>query len=638
MILYDIKNPGGSDTHYQYNKGGIFGGNAAATFNDSTGVSTFTGATITNCAVLGSDSAVFQPNANNTTFFEVNNSDGTHVCSVDTLNRAFVIGEFNAGLDTGLIVYNYGIGSHTAASAFKMQHEFFRFTNITAGIIVTYGYDETHSFGLQENGSPFHRAVMWFDGSGSGGGEGLTFLSPSSAPHFKFISTEPHLTLHNSTHEDSDGGRESRLNFKGEQSGEEETTLARIQASHSGATDDEKGQLQFYTNATADGDTPTLAATIDEDQTLDMESHRLDNLSDINFISATELTISSGAVTLTQGHHNIDTEGDAADDDLDTMNGGESGDIIYILPNDDAHTVRIRHAVGNIYLKHQVETRSYNFSSPSGSSGTFYVAGFFNWNATDANLTQISTTVTHGTANTSEAAHAGLVAGGAGTATGGSGAVTIVVSGTSIDDEGNRSAADSETIVSDITAMSTDEFFTSVKKWLGTITYTLTVGATGHTAYAADFNYGLCKYEDFSNQEFSVTTFEAVGLAGATDTGFNIRLIHYNSADWTYAATGFVPGPTAGDTSDLANMNIDHSTEQNLANGEQFAYKRSDLNTDVAGNVLEGVLIEITTTANKAVESMDIHIGVHTAPNYSYMATTKQHLVFMKHGPNWLEL
>ena len=129
-----------------------------------------------------------------------------------------------------------------------------------------------------------------------------------------------------------------------------------------------------------------------------------------------------------------------------------------------------------------------------------------------------------------------------------------------------------------------------------------------------------------------------MGFAGAADSGFNIRLFHHNSADWTYAASGFVPGPTAGDTSELANMNTDHSTEQNLANTEPFAYKRTNLNTDVSGDNSEGLVIEITTAANKAIEDMDLHIGVHTAPNFAYLATTTQHLIFMKHGSNWLEL
>ena len=53
------------------------------------------------------------------------------------------------------------------------------------------------------------------------------------------------VTLKNGTHEDTDGGRESTLIFKGEQSGGEISTLAQIQASHDGTSDDQKGDLIF---------------------------------------------------------------------------------------------------------------------------------------------------------------------------------------------------------------------------------------------------------------------------------------------------------------------------------------------------------------------------------------------------------
>jgi len=75
-------------------------------------------------------------------------------------------------------------------------------------------------------------------------------------------SGTPYQTLWNTTHEDTDGGRESRINFKGEQSGEEETTLARIEVSHDGDADDEKGQILFSTNDGSDGNTPTFAMSI----------------------------------------------------------------------------------------------------------------------------------------------------------------------------------------------------------------------------------------------------------------------------------------------------------------------------------------------------------------------------------------
>lgn len=75
--------------------------------------------------------------------------------------------------------------------------------------------------------------------------------------------TSPEVTLVNTTHEDTDGGREGKVIFKGQQSGGEESTLAEIQASHDGASDDEKGDLIFRTNDGSDGNSPTEAVRID---------------------------------------------------------------------------------------------------------------------------------------------------------------------------------------------------------------------------------------------------------------------------------------------------------------------------------------------------------------------------------------
>jgi hypothetical protein len=71
------------------------------------------------------------------------------------------------------------------------------------------------------------------------------------------------ITLKNPTHEDTDGGRESAVSFKGEQSGGEISTLAQIQASHDGTSDDQKGDLIFKTNDGSDNDAPTERMRID---------------------------------------------------------------------------------------------------------------------------------------------------------------------------------------------------------------------------------------------------------------------------------------------------------------------------------------------------------------------------------------
>ena len=78
----------------------------------------------------------------------------------------------------------------------------------------------------------------------------------------------PEVIIVNDTHEDTDGGREGKVTFKGQQSGGEETTLAQIQASHDGTSDDQKGDLIFKTNDGSDGSSPTEAMRINSDQNI----------------------------------------------------------------------------------------------------------------------------------------------------------------------------------------------------------------------------------------------------------------------------------------------------------------------------------------------------------------------------------
>lgn len=67
---------------------------------------------------------------------------------------------------------------------------------------------------------------------------------------------------------------------------------------------------------------------------------------DLIFDAATELTIATGAITATQGAHTIDTEADAASDDLDTIAGGTAEEVIVVRANNAARTVVLKHAIG----------------------------------------------------------------------------------------------------------------------------------------------------------------------------------------------------------------------------------------------------------------------------------------------------
>ena len=67
----------------------------------------------------------------------------------------------------------------------------------------------------------------------------------------------------------------------------------------------------------------------------------------LNIGSSSALTIAAGAITATQSHHTVDTEGGAGSDTLETINGGGTGDLLLLRTADDARDVTIAET-GNI--------------------------------------------------------------------------------------------------------------------------------------------------------------------------------------------------------------------------------------------------------------------------------------------------
>ena len=86
----------------------------------------------------------------------------------------------------------------------------------------------------------------------------------------------------------------------------------------------------------------------------DMDTYVRDNLKflkkNILLEAVEELTIDTGAVTLTKSYHSIDTEGDAATDDLDTISGVTEGRIIAIKAAHTDRTVVLKNGTGNLML------------------------------------------------------------------------------------------------------------------------------------------------------------------------------------------------------------------------------------------------------------------------------------------------
>jgi len=110
----------------------------------------------------------------------------------------------------------------------------------------------TTNWNLYVEGSSY----SWIEGNLALG----SFYDNVPVTQVEISSGAPYITLHNRSHEDNDGGRESRLIARGEQSGEEETVLGWLEFSHDGAADDEKGKVEIKLNDGDDDTTPSLSA------------------------------------------------------------------------------------------------------------------------------------------------------------------------------------------------------------------------------------------------------------------------------------------------------------------------------------------------------------------------------------------
>jgi hypothetical protein len=236
----------------------------------------------------------------------------------------------------------------------------------------------------------------------------------------------------------------------------------------------------------------------------------------------------------------------------------------------------------------------------SGSSGTDWLSGFYDWSEPDANLTQASLTVAHGTAGQSRAGHVGIVPTGAGTVD--TGQVGLRVVGIQDDEEGIQVAAQTGIITDDITTLTGTTgaglgiMVETAEKFSGQVSIELYVVSGSPTTYSLDFNYGFSKYEDFQNRDVTIQSFEVLWTGRAAETGFDIALLHHQPIGWTYAATGFV----AGD-GDIARRSVDQALAFNVASGVSGSWKRVNINEFIDGDTLSGIIIKMDTATNNSI-------------------------------------
>jgi hypothetical protein len=317
-----------------------------------------------------------------------------------------------------------------------------------------------------------------------------------------------------------------------------------------------------------------------------------------------------GGITITNATMRIRGDGGPVDVTANPQiaPAGTDGQLVFLHGSDDTNTVTLHDGNGlhlhsgsvlimgdhdHLMLQYdeaaslweEVSTNfksfdtTWSFVSPVGESGIFYVGGFYLLPAT--NYTPAGGT-TLGEANVAYHAHAFVVLGATSTD------MVVRVTGTSVDEAGNRVDPDTEDL--DTSGGSTNDYFETAKKWVGQISLSLQSG-TGVV-----INHGLCKYWDNQNSDFRITGIEVTGRAGANDPAPNFGVIRHLSTGWTYSAGGAIHPPY------VADMQTDYGTEFQFANGHHFAWKRIGLSQEVNGSGSEGLICEVTTTANKSIE------------------------------------
>jgi hypothetical protein len=105
------------------------------------------------------------------------------------------------------------------------------------------------------------------------------------------------------------------------------------------------GDDDFHFKVSADG------STFRESLVLSKSTGRVTVKDSFLSLGAAESrSIAAGVITAGKSYVSVDTEGGAATDDLETVNGGAEGDVLMLKAAHDARTVVCKHGTGNLKL------------------------------------------------------------------------------------------------------------------------------------------------------------------------------------------------------------------------------------------------------------------------------------------------
>jgi hypothetical protein len=242
---------------------------------------------------------------------------------------------------------------------------------------------------------------------------------------------------------------------------------------------------------------------------------------------------------------------------------------------------------------------SYTFAGRDIAAGDHYVGGFYEYSSNEAALTKGSSVLFNLTGNSSDAGYFFIVWGSGGT----DGTnITLTVTGDSIDDLGNLTAADSEVLYSGPPgALTLNQKLETTKRWPGSVTCTLTCDGTASTA---NFNYAKVMYEHVHDSvNITWKRFFMTGLCDNNDANFDVEVMLHKETGWTYASSGWEPT-----TGSLFTMQGDYGATAGIKAGKNFAYDRV-FDTPQTITPSEGVVVKVVTSVAKAVAYAQIRLG-----------------------------
>ena len=240
-----------------------------------------------------------------------------------------------SGVDSRILLDGSG---NSAMSMLSFQNKYGnRFSNIK-------GADEGSSnsgisFATGNGGSPSERMRIDKDGK-----VGIGTTNPTADLHINNSSAEPTILL---TGPGSNPADAARIRFSEQSDGNNYIELK---------YDGNSNILSFDSNDQADmlsvdrtnnriftGTSTKLGVGTSSPQTT------LDVRGSVSVGQGSEVTIASGVITVTDSYHKVDTEGDASSDNLDTINGGQIGQMLFLRQVDSGRDVVLTES-GNILL------------------------------------------------------------------------------------------------------------------------------------------------------------------------------------------------------------------------------------------------------------------------------------------------